>query len=672
MKVSQSSLLKLARYFLALASIFCIFTIQADDLDIVRLQQQALIGMDLSELLNMEVTSAAKKSQKLSESANAIFVITQQDIQRSGATHVADVLRMVPGLQVSRVNSSNYRVSVRGGFNGIFVNKLLVLVDGRSVYNAQIAGTLWDSLDVLLEDIERIEVIRGSGGALWGANAVNGIINIISKSAQDTQGYLVTTGAGTVEEGFIRLRYGGELNDSTSFRVYGKTSQRDDLEHGVQPDRGQMQQAGFRIDNDISSNSALMVQGDIYRSENGDMDWTTGAALDSHLLGKNILARWTYDNTENSKWTGQFYYDFSSQSRPVYGVDNHILDFELQHQWRVSDSQEFLWGLGYRWLYSAIDQNSLLSRNPLGQHDEVLSGFIQSETHFFDHKARLIVGTKLEHNDYTGVEVQPNIRFLWSPNDERTYWGAISRTVRTPAQVSSSILASYDLFPAANPLYPIPVNVQLVGNDQLHAEFSAAYEFGFRQQWKDNISWDTTLFYNDYKGLITRTITPIPDLDNGRYIFLSNYYHGMDAKTYGIETSLNWFSAWGKTQLSYHFINIETDTYPHVVSTFADTEEETPEHQISLRHHFNLGNGWESDWWFRYTSDATGTNNGYDVDGYMSLDIRLAWQVDTHLELSVVGQNLLDKHHPEYYTSTFTPLVTEVPRSIYGQVKLEF
>ncbi|WP_353572527.1 TonB-dependent receptor [Candidatus Albibeggiatoa sp. nov. BB20] len=673
MKVSKSSQIKWARLIYSLFVILIHSPLQADDLEILRLQQQALIGLNLTDLLNMEVTSASKKPQKLSESANAIFVITQDDIRRSGATHVADVLRMVPGLQVSKVNSSIWRVSARGSFNGLFVNKLLVLVDGRSVYNMQIAGTFWDSLDVLMEDIEQIEVIRGPGGALWGANAVNGIINIITKSAQDTQGYLMTVGAGTVESGFTHLRYGGELDENTAFRIYGKTTIRGDLEQGVQPDRWNMKQTGFRIDSELNVDTELTLQADFYDARIGDVSWTTGNAVDSHLLGKNILARWTHDSVENSKWTGQFYYDFSSQARPTYGVDNHILDFELQNQWRISERQEFLWGLGYRWLYSKIHNGSLLGRALLGRHDEVLNGFIQSESCFYDDKVRLIIGTKLEHNDYTGIEVQPNIRFLWHPTDNRTYWAAISRSVRTPAQVSYSILASYDLPPSSNPLYPIPANSQLVGNNQLNAEFNVAYELGFRQQWEEQVSWDSTLFYNDYKGLITRTVTPIPDLANGRYIFLSNYYHGMDAKTYGFESNINWINSWGETQLSYHFINIETDTYPHVVSAFADVESETPEHQISLRHHFDLGSGWESDWWLRYVSDAVGTDNGSnDVDSYISLDIRLAWQVDEHLELSVVGQNLLDNQHPEFYQGTFTPLNTGIPRSIYGQVRLEF
>jgi iron complex outermembrane receptor protein len=664
----NTSLLKRVSFFI----FFIYAAAHADDLETMRLQQQALIGLELTDLLNMEVTSASKKSQKLSELANAIFVITQDDIRRSGATHIADVLRMVPGFQVARVNSSNYKVSSRGSFNGTFVNKLLVLVDGRSVYNMQIAGTFWEALDILLEDIERIEVIRGSGGTLWGANAVNGIVNIISKSAHDTQGSLIAVGAGTIESGFTRLRYGGQLDENTAFRVYGKSTMRDDLENGLRPDRWLMQQAGFRIDSKVNFDNSLTVQGDFYDARNGDISWTSGAAEDAHLLGKNILARWINDSVECSKWTGQFYYDFNTHSRPTYGSDNHIIDFELQNQLRTSENQEFLWGIGYRWLYSKIHPESLLSRDILGRHDELFSAFVQSESHFYDHKLRLIVGTKFEHNDYTGIEIQPNIRFLWHPNDNTSYWAAISRTIRTPSQVTHNIRASYDLPANNNPFYPIPLNLQLYGNNEVNAEFNAAYELGFRQHWDEILSWDSTIFYNDYNRLITRVNTPIPDLDNGRYILRNDYDHGMDAKTYGFESSVNWFNQWGQTQLSYHFLNIETDVYAHFPSTYADVEKENPEHQISLRHHFDLGHGWQSDWWLRYVSDAVGSMNGYNVEGYTSLDVRLAWQVDEHLELSVVGQNLLDKQHPEHYLSTFTPLTTEVPRSIYGQVRLEF
>jgi iron complex outermembrane receptor protein len=672
MNISTSFQKKWISCIFILLTLLTYSNVQADDLEIIRLQQQALIGLELSDLLDIDVTSASKKSQKLSESANAIFVITQDDIRRSGATHVADVLRMAPGLQVSKANSSVWRVSARGSFNGLFVNKLLVLVDGRSIYNMQISGTLWESLDVLLEDIERIEVIRGSGGALWGANAVNGIINIITKSAQDTQGYLVTAGAGTVETGFAHLRYGGKLGEDTTFRVYGKNSMRDNLEQGTNPDRWQMKQAGFRADSEIDADTLVTLQGDIYANRAGDISWTTGNAVDSHLLGKNILGRWTHNYSDDSKWTGQFYYDYATQSRAPYGVDNHIIDFELQHQWRISEQQEFLWGVGYRWLYSKIHSNSLLSRASLGQHDEVFSSFIQSETHFFEHKARLITGLKVEHNDYTGIEIQPNIRFLWRPKEEQTYWAAISRAVRTPSQVSYSIQGAYDLLPENNPFYPIPLNLQLEGNNQLNSEFSIAYELGFRQQWEEYLSWDSTIFYDDYQRLIVRSDSSYPDLENGRIVVLSNYYHGMDAKTYGLESSLNWLNSWGQTQLSYHFINIEVDKYQDVTSIYEDVEKTVPEHQISLRHHIDLGSNWETDWWLRYIADAVGTDASNRINGYVSLDVRFAWQVDDHLEFSLIGQNLLDKQHPEYYKGTFTPLITEVPRSIYGQVRLDF
>ncbi len=660
------------KYWIWIYLIFTLSMVRANDLETLRSQQQDLLGLDLADLLDIKVTSASKKSQKQSELANAIFVINQDDIQRSGATHVADLLRMVPGFQVSRVNSSIYQVASRGSFNGLFVNKLLVLVDGRSVYNTQISGTFWEVLDVLLEDIERIEVIRGSGGTLWGANAVNGIVNIITKSAHDTQGGLITVGAGTVESGFAHLRYGTQLNENTALRVYGKSSMRDSLVGGIQPDRWQIQQVGFKLDSNVNANTDFTLQGDFHDAHNGDVSWTTGIAEDAHLLGKNVLARWTHDNLENSKWTGQFYYDFSTQIRPTYGSDNHVLDFELQHQWRTAEHQEFLWGIGYRWSYSKIHPESLLSRKILGRHDELLSSFIQSETHFYDRKLRLIIGTKLEHNDYTGIEIQPNIRLLWRPDDKKSYWAAISRTVRTPSQVSYSIRTAYDLPPSANPLYPIPLNLQLYGNDQLKSEFNSSYELGFRQQWQDSLSLDSTVFYNDYNSLITRSSTPVPDLANGRYLLVGGYDHGMDAKTYGFESSLNWFNSWGQTQLNYHFINVETDIYAHFPTSYDSVEKEIPEHQISLRHHFDLSHDWQADWWLRYVSDAVGSSSGYHVEGYVTLDARLAWQVSKDLELSLVGQNLLDKQHPEHYLGTFTPLVAEVPRSVYVRAKLKF
>lgn len=658
---------------ICLAFPFSVFAETEEELEKLRLQQQQLLQLNFEDLFNIEVTSVAKKSQRLSHSAAAVFVITQEDIRRSGATHVADLLRMAPGFEVARFNSYSWRVASRGSFNGVYVNKLLVLIDGRSFYNPQIAGTYWDTLDIMLEDIEQIEVIRGPGGTLWGANTVNGVVNIITKKSQDTQGNLLVTGGGTIDQGFARFRHGGVLDEDNHayWRVYGKTTQRNNLANGIQSDSWRSDQIGFRLDAAPSDSEQWVLEGDTYRSKQNDVDWKTLASGDAEIMGHHVLSRWQHRFTDDTQLTSQLYYDYTEQTRPNIGIANHVVDFETQYQFALNEQHELLVGLGYRWLFSRVADDSDIRRDALGRHDEVFSTFIQDEIQLIPDELQLILGTKLEHNDYTGFEIQPNIRFLWMPTPTMTTWAALSRAIRTPAQIVDHILGDLDVPSVKNPFYPMPLILSLHGNDTLVSESVLAYEIGIRQQLEKTLSWDIAGFYNQYQDLIVRSDTPFPDLANQRILILSRYHNGMEGHTFGIETAVNFTQEQWKIQLAYSYLRMQMHVDPSLLSTYEIVESENPRHQISIRLMTEPMTHWQFDTWLRYV-DALPLEGEDRIDNYINLDLRLAWQFNKHLEFSLVGQNLLDKQQKEYYAGAFNPLVSEVKRNFYGQIRWEF
>src|SRR6202165_2341930 len=399
-------------------------------------------AITLEDLMNLQVTSVSKRAQKLADAAAAIFVITQDDIRRSGASSIPEALRMAPGLEVARIDENKWAIGSRG-FNGRFDNKLLVLIDGRSVYTPLFSGVYWNVQDVLLEDIDRIEVIRGPGATLWGANAVNGVINIISKKTKDTQSAVVTAGAGSEERGSGGFRYGSKIGD-TSYRAYGKYF---NWGPSVYPsgmtahDGWDALRGGFRADWTPAGADSLTLQGDIYRSKYGET--LTGPSLSSPYSGTcpnngkysggNILGRWNH-SSEGSSMSLQMYYDNMTIADNSLFVDHqNIFDMDFQHGFHVGDSQQFVWGLGYRSIRDRNDSSFSVSLQPNQVTLNHFSAFVQDEISLVDNRLRLTFGSKFEHNDFTGFEVQPNARLLWTLTPNQSVWTAVSRAVRTPA-----------------------------------------------------------------------------------------------------------------------------------------------------------------------------------------------------------------------------------------------
>src|SRR3989442_11260408 len=512
-------------------------------------------AMSMEALMNMKVTSVSKHTQKVADAAAAIFVITQEDIRRSGATSIPEALRLAPGLEVARIDQNKWAIGSRG-FNGRFDNKLLVLIDGRSVYTPLFSGVYWNVQDVMLEDIDRIEVIRGPGATLWGANAVNGVINIISKKAKDTQSAVVTAGAGTEERGSGSVRYGSKIGN-TSYRAYGKYF---NWGPSVYPsgttahDGWDALRGGFRADWAPAGANSLTLQGDIYRSKYGETltvpslnsPYSSTFPNNGHYSGATILGRWNH-SSEGSSMSLQMYYDNTTIADNSLFVDHqNIFDMDFQHGFSVGDSQQFVWGLGYRSIRDRNDPSFSVSLRPNQLTLNHFSAFIQDEISLVDNRLRLTFGSKLEHNDFTGFEVQPNARLLWTLTPNQSVWTAVSRAVRTPAlteeglRLNSAVIPP--LTPGVNPT-PFPAVITVFGSHQFQSEDLLAYEVGYRVQATSTFSTDIATFYNKYS--ILRTAEPRSPFLEGSPAptdlvipFVAS--NKMSGGTYGVEIFADW------------------------------------------------------------------------------------------------------------------------------------
>ncbi len=648
--------------------------------------QTDLTQLSLEELMNIEVTSVAKKPQRLAAAAAAIFVITHEDIRRSGATSLPEALRMVPGLQVARIDANKWAITARG-FNGRFANKLLVLIDGRSVYTPSFSGVYWEVQDTLLEDVERIEVIRGPGATLWGANAVNGIINIMTKHAQDTQGGLITAGGGTEERGFGGVRYGTTLGEDAHVRLYVKYFNRDDFvdtSGNNTDDAWHMLRGGFRLDWQVLDRHALTVQGDLYggdASQNLTLPTLTPPFVmliddDIDLLGGNVLTRWQHTVAASSELTLQLYYDRTErEEKAIFRETRDTIDLDFQHRFALGQRQEIVWGLGYRYTHDHISESFFLAIDPDSRGDNLFSAFVQDEITLVPDRLRLTLGSKFEHNDHTGFEFQPNARFLWTPHARHAVWAAVSRAVRTPSRAEDDVRFNFAVLPPNTPLRnpsALPAVVTVEGNRDFDSEVMLAYELGYRVRPLERLSLDIAAFFTDYDNLRTGepgspvfSTSPLPPhlvLPN----VLQNRMHG---ESHGVEVAVDWRPMdWWRLHLAYTYLQlhlrIDRDSQN---PTAEEAAGQSPHHQVSFRSAMSLPWDLEFDVWLRYIDELP----TLDVDRYVTLDLRLAWKPVKRLELALVGQNLLEGRHLEFRQELF-PVPTAVQRSVYGKITWQF
>ena len=639
-----------------------------------------LIGLSLEELMDVEVTSVSRRSQKVSEVAAAVFVITQDDIRRSGATSIPEALRMAPGVQVARIGTDKWSVSIRG-FNGRFANKLQVLIDGRSVYNPLFAGVLWEQLDTLMEDIERIEVIRGPSAAVWGANAVNGVINVITKKAAETQGLFLTAGGGSFEHGFFGARYGGKINDNIPYRVYAKGFTRDNLTStsGVNAnDAWHSARGGFRMDH-IRGIDQLTLQGDLFYNSIGDrLDKTQLSApiilaetARGHSTGGNIRLRWDRTYSDNSAVTLQTYYDrvdYRVLTTSQFRTESFDIDF--QHRFSFWERHNLTWGVNYRLFHNKVFDTELISLRPRQQTNHLASLFIRDEISLIPEYLRFTLGARLDHNDFTGFEIQPNARLIWTPNRQNSVWASVSRAVRIPSRAAHDValnVRTLDAIPGSSTTLPFPVLAQIVGSSNFNSERLIAYELGYRHQFTPQASVDIAAFYNDYSQL--SDLSPgLPSVQSGfppHLVLPVMLTNKASAHTYGVELSADWrpHNRWRlQGNYSYLEMHINSDSaFKQIDSTTGSADKVSPRHQVSLRSNYDLSDRLQLNLWLRYV----GRIELYNIPSYVTLDTRLAFKPTKNVELFLVGQNLLSENHREIVADFIPSVSTNIPRGIY-------
>jgi iron complex outermembrane recepter protein len=619
-----------------------------------------LTESSLEDLMNIEVTTVSKKEQRLSQTPAAIYVITQEDIRRSGMTSLPDLLRMVPGLQVGQIQGGSWAVSARG-FNDEYSNKLLVLVDGRSVYSPTDSGVFWDEQDTLLEDIERIEVIRGPGATLWGANAVNGIINIITKTAQHSQGPLAVTGVGDQGQALGAFRYGGELGDAGAYRAFvnyldGRALS--NVQGNTIPGGQSSLTAGFRTDWTLSSKDSLTVEGGLMRGRSGaeyslshlTPPFRTLDEIVEKVESGNILANWTHRQSDRSTTSLRVYFDRHDRADDSFHETYSTIDVDFQHQFALFESNDLVWGVGFRDSASRSDGSTSFSLSQPHYNTSLFSGFIQDQWKLAGDRFSVILGSKFEHNNYTGVEIQPGARFLWTPDSRHATWVAVSRAVRTPSAVDRQLQVLTGTFAGRG---GTPTVIGLFGDPSFQSEDLLAYELGYRLQAKKRVSVDLAAFYNRYRHLETFEpgapffqSTPQP-----AHLVIplreSNQMHG---DSHGMEISSNW-NVTGQWRLIPSYTWLKLDLHPdptsHDTVSAPSADGKSPRNGFQFRSNLDLSRKLQLDAAVYYT----GALPALAVDAYTRVDSRLGYRPRPDVDISFTGQNLQGGRHTEFVSS---------------------
>ncbi|MBF0165108.1 MAG: TonB-dependent receptor, partial [Magnetococcales bacterium] len=597
---------------------------------------ERLLEMHVTELAGIKLSTLSRKEQKLVDTAASVTVIDAEEIRRSGMTSIPELLRLVPGMNVARINASTWAISARG-FNSQFSNKVLVLMDGRSLYTPLFAGVNWNLQQIPLADVERIEVVRGPGAALWGTNAVNGVINIVTKKAADTQGSRATLTAGTVETVRGELRHGGKSGDNLDYRVYASGMTHGDFRRADDSgadDNWHAQRQGFRLDWRPNQRDTTTLQGELFAV---DENLSRGDKQGGHLLG-----RWSRDLSETRNLSAQLYYD---QKVDTSFEVTRILDLDTQYGFRTGNHHWIL-GAGYRLTHMDLDDTTYIQWRPQSRRDHIMNLFAQDEITLASDWI-LTLGGKIEYQDEKGIFPQPNARLLWRASDTQVFWGAVSHAVRIPSSVDQDFHLNVPIG---------PMNLSLRGNQEIEPEKLLAFELGYRFQPRADLSLELATFYNRYNNLISlENLPPLLAPPTLRQF----YANKAEGTTHGLETAADWRvnDTWRLTA-SHTWLKMNLDvTDGSTDTTTPASANDIPRHQWQLRSRLDLPHDLELDAAFFYTARI----RNLAIPAVTRLDLRLGWRPTSNLTLSLAGQNLLDDHHPEFTGQMVTP--SETPRA---------
>lgn len=613
-----------------------------------------ILARDISELT---VTSVAKRSQRLNDTAAAIYVITKEDLRRSGIYTIPEALRLVPGMQVAKQNTDHWAISARG-FNSTLDNKLLVLIDGRAIYTPVFSGVYWGDQSTSINDIERIEVIRGPGASLYGANAVNGVVNIITKSAEDTQGNMLSATATVKGNGIYEARHGGKTKDNFHYRTYAQYYDAAGWYRG---------RSGFRLDGKANNNDSYTLQGDAYGGEQkaklntpvitSPFLQTISSTDDSY--GGNLLGRWNHRIEKGSDLSVQAYVDHYSRLESNFDQHVNTADIQFQHSIKLNDRNNFIWGGGARISYLELAGTFSASVSDRYDTHEILSTFVQDEYAILANELYLTLGSKLEYNDFTGIEIQPSTRLAWHPTKNQTVWGAISRAVRTPSSIEEDV----SLLSLVTPGAP-PTEYRIMGNADQKSEELIAYEIGHKIEFNHSLSFDTSLFYNDFDKLQTIGIPGASYTGSDGNIIIPYMVNNLGSgHVYGAEFSASWnINPDWRLAGSYTYLKMNLDIRPGAATTLKAGERLAPRNQFSIQSYYNISESVHWDNMLYYVDHLSPP-----VKDYVRYDTRIAWMLQPGLEISLIGRNLIDPH-VEFPSNPSA----EIDRSVIGQVLWKF
>ncbi|HEX3624195.1 MAG TPA: TonB-dependent receptor [Verrucomicrobiae bacterium] len=645
-----------------------------------------LADMDITNLFDIKVSIVSPNApETIPQTPAAVSVVSAKDIERSGAQNYPQALRLVPGMNVAQLDSSQWAVSSRG-FSDVFANKLLVMQDGCSIYTPLFSGVFWDVQGTLLQDIDQIEVVRGPGATIWGANAMNGVINIITKSAADTQGLLASGGGGAQQRGFAGARYGGAINSNAFYRVYATYQNHDStvLSDGSDANNSwQLARAGFRTDWNPTDRNLFTFQGDGYAGWINQVfdefnptilpTFTTTNGEVMKVSGANGLGRWTHTISDTSNFKLQAYYDYTARyANNLFDEQRHTFDLDFKHQFALGTRNNVVWGMGYRITSDSEGNNPTIAFYRESQAVNLYSAFVQNELTIVPDHLSLTVGSKFEQNDYTGFDFQPSARLLWTPTEHHTFWASVSRAVRTPSRAEESVILTQAIpVPPPSPFPYAPATI--LGTNTFKNENMIAYEIGYRAQPIKNLSFDVDAYWNHYNDL--RSEAPVSQT----VVYLANNIHG---NAYGGEISLTWrILDWWRLQPSYSYL--KTSLHVNTVNGYTDNysvgldEGSSPQHQFMIRSSMDLPHDITFDTALRFVDklefpQPSPVASTITVPDYFELDARLAWRINKNWEVAVIGQNMLHDRHSEFLPTYVHTQATEIPRTVFAQVTYQF
>lgn len=663
--------------------------------EVASAEETTPFDLSLQQLLETEVTSVSRHAEPLSNAAAAVYVVTSEDIRQRGFRSIPQALRDVPGLHVAQIDSQKWAVSSRG-FNGRYNNKMLVLMDGRSLYSPEFSGVYWEMQDTLMADIERIEVIRGPGAAIWGANAVNGVINIITKHSAETLGGYAELGGGDYQQGFAGFRYGGRLSEGVTGRAYVKAFKRDGLNFNSD-DAGAMagsqirqagsdndwwsQQAGGRVDINLGPAASLMLSGAAYES---DMNQSVAIPtlnppyqaypnIDSDSRGWHLLADYSQALSASSQFNLKTYLDHAKRDENLFSFSRDSFEIEFSHEWEAGQRHDLLWGMGYRHISNRLNTNQVVfGKDSNSEATNLWSLFIQDQITLQPDALWLTLAARFEHHPYVDFEWQPTVRLSWQPHQQHRFWTALSRAVRTPSvvendyQINTGNLAPMTTF---NP-GPVVNRLKLVGNSAYDSEEIKSFEAGYRYSSEDQFSLDTAIFYNDYDHLRSFHQAEVDTSNLPAFISTrSAFANQAGGYNYGLEFSANWLLAHNfKLRLNYAL------TRSHFKAGQSQNTD-APEQIAALTANWQINPDLDVNATWRYVDSSNSIDpvqvSKQSVDAYHGVDLGINWQLSKQIRLSAYGRNLFYGSHVEYKSELFS-IPYRVEPSFFAKLTVAF